>query len=195
MVHWRSFIFIGWIRKFIDLLHDFLIVYHVLSIITFLLFLLGVEVGVERETCDWEFFIQEGKVPIESRGVSLQLEAVFVKQHLKGFTVLGSLVIELEQLKEVTIVEILHEISFLSIRVWFCSTSPLSCFGCFYCLEIDTPFEDLTSVNFLFDTTNSDKTINNDVSFLADSAHTIHSLIVIGRVPIGIHDNYTVCAS
>lgn len=108
---------------------------------------------------------------------------------------LGSFIVKLEELKEITVVEILHEVSLLSFRIRFGSASSLSCLRSFYSLEIDTPLKNLASIYLLLNTSYCDKTIDNYIPLLANSANTIHCLVVICGVPIWVHNNNSICSS
>jgi hypothetical protein len=81
------------------------------------LFLFAIEVRVEGKSSDGKFLLEESKMTIECWSWSLELETIFLKKHLKSLTMLGAFIVELKQLKEVTIVEILHEVSLLCFRI------------------------------------------------------------------------------
>ena len=57
-------------------------------------------------------------------------------------------------------------------------------------LKIHSFFVDLSPIDSLFKTANSNKAVNNHILFLADSVASIHGLIVVRGIPVRIQ-NYS----
>ncbi len=99
-------------------------------------------------------------------------EAISFQQHVKGVTCCCSWIV-LEQIEKIVVTEILVEVVLGAAAVVYC------CQGHRFLVN-------LTTVNFLLYGTYSQKSVNNHVSFLADSKYTIYGLVIVGWVPVRI---------
>ena len=96
-------------------------------------------------------FPQEFQMPIH-RGSFYNAETVTVQEHFEGVALCGPRVVEVEELKEVRVVEVLHEVLLVLFRVRF---QGLSCrLGGLDGLEIDASLIDLPAINLFFDSSN-----------------------------------------
>ena len=110
------------------------------------------------------------------------VKAISLLNQIEGLTVIR--IVQLEQLEQIAIVKVFLK-CFFTTRVFFFGNTFIN----FNCLKIHTFLVNLSSINFLFQPTNTDQSINNNIFFLADSVAPIDCLVIIGWIPIWINNN------
>ena len=113
----------------------------------------------------------------------LDREAIALKQEPQCVARLRTcLSVVKEEIKEVAILEVLFEVGLFIFACLLINGSQIHAF-----------LVDLTSVNFLLDRTHGDQPVDYDITLLPYAEDTIHSLIVVGRVPIRVNDHSPIC--
>lgn len=106
-------------------------------------------------------------------------ETISFKQHLQCIW-FYSLWIILEKFKQILRTEVFVKVTLTATTV-------------VYCCQTHALFVDLTPVNFFFYSTHCKQSVNDNISLLTYSKHSINSLIVICWIPVWVEYDCTVC--
>ena len=120
--------------------------------------------------------VEELDVMLEGRGLYSEWERMLLIDQIQRVA-LVILLFELEELNQLLVVEVLHNVVCAIFQ---------GCFG-------QAVLEDLPFVDVLLDWPTGDESVNYDISFLPNTIDPINALVVIGWVPVWIDNDGSVC--